>query len=165
MEVYCVTGPAGKKYIGIVYGRKQTVAGRWCEHCSPRAATKHLRLERAIRKYGPAAFRIQTIDSARTIEELRRKESYYILLFGTHRSGYNGTTGDSFAAAQQALHLSRQRPEYRQRRREIALGNNAMRRPEVKALARNRRVDRQEAERRARIDQLFMERWANLRWL
>lgn len=165
MKVYIVTGPGGRKYVGIVYGCKQTVAERWREHCSLRAATKHLRLERAIQKFGPAAFKIQTIDSALTIEELRRKETYYILLFNTHRTGYNGTTGDSFAAVQRALRLSRQRPEYRKLRREIALANNAMRRPEVKALARKRRVDKQEAKRHDRIDQNFMARWAKLRWL
>ncbi|MBQ5474538.1 MAG: GIY-YIG nuclease family protein [Lachnospiraceae bacterium] len=44
---------------------------------------------RAIRKYGKDSFRIETIDTAQTQEELNQKEQYWIQQYDSVNNGYN----------------------------------------------------------------------------
>lgn len=46
---------------------------------------------RAIRKYGKDSFRIETIDTAQTQEELNQKEQYWIQQYDSVNNGYNET--------------------------------------------------------------------------
>ena len=91
--VYLITGPTGLQYVGIVYGKNQTVAGRWGQHCNPKVNAKHRRLERAVAEYGSDAFTIEVIDEVYNLSVLGAKEQFYIKSFGTYPNGYNGNFG------------------------------------------------------------------------
>ena len=53
---------------------------------------RHLR--RSIKKFGFDAFEvIEVFDTAKTIEELNEKETYYINLFDSYKNGYNQSFG------------------------------------------------------------------------
>lgn len=52
----------------------------------------HRPLYSAIRKYGPAAFTIETLEQCDD-EVAGEREEYYIELFGTYHYGYNATRG------------------------------------------------------------------------
>src|SRR5207247_2341048 len=80
--------PTGLRYVGIIYGRKQTIARRWRTHCKPSSAERYRRLERAIQQFGPDAFTVGAIDDAENLDELRGKEKTYVFVLDTFRNGY-----------------------------------------------------------------------------
>ena len=89
MIIYKVTNQlTGKLYIG------QTIVSlkeRWGQHCNnaPRKSHKSA-LHNAIRKYGKDNFKIEEIDSAKSIYELNSLEIKYIEKFNTlSPNGYN----------------------------------------------------------------------------
>ena len=80
----------GKSYIGIT---TRTLSRRWYEHCfSPNSCGQLL--NKAINKYGKDAFIIETIASARTLEDLKEVEKQLIEQHQTKvPHGYNLTDG------------------------------------------------------------------------
>jgi len=78
MLVYTITNTLNNKiYVGQT---TRSLEVRWSEH---KAAIKYRNepLYRAMRKYGVGDFRIQQIDTANSLEELNKKEAYYIKLY------------------------------------------------------------------------------------
>lgn len=126
--VYLVTGPTGLHYVGIIHGAKQTVAGRWREHCSGKARGP---LERAIRAHGPAAFSIAVIDTARTTTELQQKERLYVAVFDSYCNGYNGTPGGDITPLEATM-AAHNRPDTRAKH--AAVTSACMNNPLQKAL-------------------------------
>lgn len=75
-SIYKITSPSGKYYIGLT---KNPVKERWRQHvkralCEPRNHPFY----NAIRKYGPGAFQVETIDIAGCKKEAQEKEQYWI---------------------------------------------------------------------------------------
>lgn len=94
MIAYRITNKqTGKSYIGITI---RTVEDRWHRHClaAVRQPLPDYALSRAIRKYGPDAFEIEAIASAKTKADLFALET---LLIAQHQTllpgGYNHTKG------------------------------------------------------------------------
>lgn len=110
--IYLVTNTVnGKQYVGQT---TRSLKRRWQFHLrSVRGGSKYA-LHCAIRKYGAAAFKVEQIDSAETLEELNEKEARYVLQLATLApGGYNLTTGgDGFKVSdetrekQSKTHLS-----------------------------------------------------------
>lgn len=89
--IYLITCLAnGKIYIGRT---TQLIEERWADHLTAMKVPKssHLRLYRAMRKYGPDAFTIQQIDSATSFAEMCEKEKQHILARRSYveEIGYN----------------------------------------------------------------------------
>ena len=82
----------GKCYIGQTI---RTVKERWTEHCKPyNGKFGKLLIDLAIRKYGKEKFEVKTIYKASSIEDLNKKEQFYIKKLKTMgKDGYNLTTG------------------------------------------------------------------------
>src|SRR5947209_14486093 len=91
--IYRITNLVNQKiYIGQTTRR---LTHRWQQHC---CETKCSKVTRAIRKYGPAAFRIEQIAQAESLERLNELEAYWIFTLQSHlpQFGYNlrlGGTG------------------------------------------------------------------------
>lgn len=97
MIVYRVTNLCnGKIYIGKTV---QTISERWRQHVSD-SRVYQLALSRAIRKYGSGAFQTDVLYTAKTLEELSRMETFFILLHQSHltENGYNLTLGGDGAS-------------------------------------------------------------------
>lgn len=78
----------GETYIGQTIKR---VVIRWRNHCSPNNC---LKLARAIKKYGKAAFEFTVLEVCETIDQLNDREVYWIKELNTlSPSGYNLKTG------------------------------------------------------------------------
>ncbi|MBB5414103.1 GIY-YIG nuclease family protein [Paraburkholderia atlantica] len=92
MFVYLVTGPSGKRYVGIT---SKTVAERWGQHVRSAARKEsNSALHAAIRKYGEDAFSVEQIKSCETWDEACEMEKSSITAYGTFTpSGYNLTLG------------------------------------------------------------------------
>jgi predicted GIY-YIG superfamily endonuclease len=92
MFAYLVTGPSGKRYVGITSGE---IAARWQQHVSAAIARRfNSALHAAIRKYGAEAFSVEQIGSAETWKELCALERSAIAERGTFTpNGYNLTLG------------------------------------------------------------------------
>ena len=95
MFVYKITNLVnGKIYIGIT---EKTVEERFKEHLRfARRGDKDYPLYRAIRKYGEENFSVEIVDdTAKTRDELRKLEVYYISLYGANvcGKGYNQSPG------------------------------------------------------------------------
>lgn len=93
--IYMVTNISNKKkYIGITM---TNISKRWSQHVENSFTKPELNsfgLHHAIRKYGPANFKIERIDKAKNIGELSTKESKWIKHFKTLKpSGYNLNAG------------------------------------------------------------------------
>jgi hypothetical protein len=64
-EIYCITSPSGKKYVGqcmkhLSNGRKHGYSGRWKEHIRDANYKNNCRLLNAsIRKYKPENFTLE----------------------------------------------------------------------------------------------------------
>ena len=87
MIVYKVTNIITKKvYIGQTM---VSLSKRWGDHCSKGSNCTHL--SRSIKKHGKENFTIEQIDSAETIEELNKKEEFWINHYNSTDSnfGYN----------------------------------------------------------------------------
>jgi group I intron endonuclease len=100
-EIYCLTSPSGKKYIGqcvkhLSSGKKWGYINRWKEHIRDSKTKNYCRLlNNAITKYGHDNFIVELIAEC-DISELNNMESYYISLYNTLTpNGYNLTTGGS----------------------------------------------------------------------
>jgi group I intron endonuclease len=95
MIVYLITNTAnGKRYVGIT---THSISKRWPEHCFLARTHAKQALYRAIRKHGISCFSIREIDTADTLDELKKKERHYIEYFGTYTKtghGYNMTLGE-----------------------------------------------------------------------
>jgi group I intron endonuclease len=98
-EIYCITSPSGKKYVGqclknLSNGRKHGHIGRWKEHIRDSNYKNCCRLLNAsIRKYGPENFNIEILTECPE-DELNYYEKYYISFLNTTKpNGYNLTDG------------------------------------------------------------------------
>src|SRR5262245_41709482 len=84
----------GKQYIGIIGTNGKTLSKRWKEHCYEAGYNSHYLLHKAIRKYGEAAFRVEQIASARSVEDILAVERLLIIQYGTlSPRGYNLASG------------------------------------------------------------------------
>ncbi len=92
MLLYLVTGPSGKRYVGITSG---AIEDRWKQHLADaRRGRSRGALHAAIRLYGADAFAIQQIGSCETWGQLCEMEKAAIASYGTFRpAGYNLTRG------------------------------------------------------------------------
>ena len=100
-EIYCLTSPSGKKYVGqcvkqLSSGKKWGYIQRWKDHIRDANTKNYCRqLNNAINKYGSENFTIEVIKEC-NIYELNYYEEYYIKLYNTlSPNGYNLTSGGS----------------------------------------------------------------------
>jgi len=100
-EIYCITSPSNKKYIGqcvkeLSSGKKWGYISRWKDHIRDSKTRNYCRLlNSAIKKYEPDNFKIEVLKEC-DINELDYYESYYIENYNTlSPNGYNLTTGGS----------------------------------------------------------------------
>ena len=98
-EIYCITSPSGKKYVGqclkyLSNGRKHGYIGRWKEHIRDSTYKDCCRiLNASIRKYGPENFTLEILKECPE-DELNFYEKYYITNLNTlNPNGYNLTEG------------------------------------------------------------------------
>jgi hypothetical protein len=99
-DIYCVTSPSGKKYVGqcvkfLSNGKKWGFENRWKQHIRDACKGKDYcrLLNNAIRKYSPDNFKIELLKEC-TIDELDFFENYYIDQYNTMvPNGYNLVTG------------------------------------------------------------------------
>lgn len=98
-DIYCITSPSGKKYIGqavkyLKNGKKWGYINRWKEHIRDSRTKNCCRLlNNSIRKYGYENFKLELIKES-IIDELDKYEQQYILEFNTlSPNGYNLTYG------------------------------------------------------------------------
>jgi group I intron endonuclease len=120
-EIYCITSPSGKKYIGqcvkkLSSGKKWGYMNRWKDHIRDSIGKNYCRLlNNAIKKYGIESFKVEIIKEC-YISELNYYEEYYISLFNSMTpNGYNLTSGGGCCF--QSL-------ETRQLKRESMIGKN-----------------------------------------
>lgn len=89
--ITCLTN--GKVYVGRT---TQSLRVRWKSHLNSARYAKyqHLKLYRAMVKYGIAQFKIEVIDTAASFEELKQKEADHIMARKSHldEHGYNMST-------------------------------------------------------------------------
>lgn len=85
MIIYLVTNIInGKQYVGQTI---RPLRERWRDHCRVKDDNY---FHRAIRKYGADSFRLEVIDTAKSVEELDRKEIFWIKELNTlYPGGYN----------------------------------------------------------------------------
>ncbi len=94
MLIYRVTNTVnGKVYIGK--WSHPTSDLRWRLHKSAAKNGSPYYFHRAIRKYGPDAFKVEVIHRAQTLDELSKMETFFIILHQSHKpeNGYNMTMG------------------------------------------------------------------------
>ena len=109
-EIYCLTSPSGKKYVGqcvkqLSSGKKWGYIQRWKDHIRDANSKNYCRqLNNAINKYGSENFTIEVIKEC-NIYELNYYEEYYIKLYNTlSPNGYNLTSGGSVCVVNQKKH-------------------------------------------------------------
>jgi hypothetical protein len=100
-EIYCITSPSGKKYIGqcvkyLKSGKKWGYVSRWKDHIRDSKTKNYCRLlNNSIKKYSSENFNVELIKEC-AIEDLNYYEKYYIDLYKTLApNGYNLTDGGS----------------------------------------------------------------------
>lgn len=87
MNIYKITNKInGKCYVGLT---KFTIEKRFSKHKTEMKSDRVPKLYRSMRKYGFENFKIELIDTAKTIEELGEKEIYWIAKLETVKNGYN----------------------------------------------------------------------------
>jgi hypothetical protein len=98
-EIYCLTSPSNKKYIGqcvkkLSSGKKWGYICRWNDHIRDSKTRNCCRLlNNAISKYKPENFKLEVLREC-DIEELDYYEKYYIENYNTMSpNGYNLTSG------------------------------------------------------------------------
>ena len=81
-----------KLYIGQT---TKTIEWRFEKHLYDAEKSKNPRLhfQRAIKKYGKDAFKIEKIDEAKNQNELNEKEKYWIKFYNSIENGYNTDEG------------------------------------------------------------------------
>jgi hypothetical protein len=121
-EIYCLTSPSGKKYIGqcvkyLSSGKKWGYINRWKDHIQDSKNKNYCRLlNNAIIKYGADNFKVELIKEC-NILELNNFEKQYILEYNTlSPNGYNLTTGGS--------EFCRQSEETKELKRQSMIGKN-----------------------------------------
>lgn len=131
-ELYCLTSPSGRSYIGIT---SKTAQARFVAHVRDATYVKGgvVAIHRAIRKYGPSGFKVRTLVVADDLEYLRVLEQRAIAAFKTlSPHGYNLTVGGDGVRgfSEEAAKHHRERtiaalntPEHRALRREIGRRN------------------------------------------
>ena len=88
MYIYKITNDInGKIYIGQTI---KTVKERFSRHIGD-CIRLDTHLARAMRKYGPKHFHVETIDTAENQDELNKKEQYWIRYYNSMKEGYNET--------------------------------------------------------------------------
>jgi group I intron endonuclease len=120
-EIYCLTSPSGKKYIGqcvkqLSNGKNWGYIQRWKEHIRDANSRNYCRLlNNAISKYGSNCFTIEIIKEC-NINDLNYYEEHYITLYNTlSPNGYNLTSGGS---------MCRQSKETQLLKRKSMIGKN-----------------------------------------
>ena len=120
-EIYCLTSPSGKKYVGqcckyLSSGKKWGYLSRWKDHIRDSKTKNFCRLlNNAILKYSPENFLLEIIKEC-NIEELNYYEEYYINIYNTLTpNGYNLTTGGS---------ICRQSEETKKLKQQSMIGKN-----------------------------------------
>jgi predicted GIY-YIG superfamily endonuclease len=103
--VYTITNKnTGKVYVGISI---QTLHRRKCEHLyRANRGVIGSKICSSIQKHGPLSFIFETIDTAHTIEELKRLEIHYVSLFDSFKNGYNMTLGGDYVPKETRLNVS-----------------------------------------------------------
>ena len=101
-DIYCLTSPSGKKYIGqavknLKNGKTWGYISRWKEHIRDSNTTDYCRLlNNSIRKYGHENFQVELLKEC-SVDELNKYEQQYILELNTlSPNGYNLTSGGNF---------------------------------------------------------------------
>jgi len=89
-NIYKLTGPNGKGYIGIT---SKTLDERFNGHAKHSDAGADIKLSKALRKYGAESFNKEVIDQRETKELAEQAEIYYIEKYDTYYNGYNSTKG------------------------------------------------------------------------
>lgn len=121
-EVYCLTGPTGKRYIGI----SRRLKGRLKNHrlIAKTGAKAWHPLYRAIAKYGFDAFSMVVLARCDTAEAAKAEEVHQIASLGTVTpGGYNVSRGGNYdgeAGGSAVVAKLRDDPGYRAKRRAIA---------------------------------------------
>jgi hypothetical protein len=121
-EIYCVTSPSNKKYVGqcvkmLSSGKKWGYLSRWKQHIRDATNGKDYcrLLNNAIRKYKHENFTIEIIKECE-IKDLDYNENLYIEQLNTMTpNGYNLTSGKT---------TSRQSDETKELRRKNMIGKN-----------------------------------------
>jgi group I intron endonuclease len=90
MIVYKITNKIdNKQWIGQTI---RSLEERWAEHCKKQSPCRYLK--NAIQKYGRENFEIKILVRCNSIEEMNRREQYYIRLLNTLApNGYNLDSG------------------------------------------------------------------------
>lgn len=92
--IYKITNKInGKIYVGQVYNR--SIMDRFKRHCTDAKPDCKMAIDRAIYKYGVDNFIVEQIDKAENLNELNKKEIYWIekLKSNDSKYGYNLTRG------------------------------------------------------------------------
>ena len=120
-EIYCITSPSGKKYVGqcvkfLTSGKKRGYISRWKEHIRDATYKDCCKsLNASIRKYGHENFTIEVLKEC-LVEELNYYEKYYISFLNTlNPHGYNLTDGG---------HVCKQSCETIELKRQSMIGKN-----------------------------------------
>lgn len=92
MYVYMIENLKNNKcYVGITKGE---IKNRWNSHKkSAKGNNSSQTIHKAIRKYGVESFSINEIDQATSIDELYKREKFWIKKLDTKNKGYNETDG------------------------------------------------------------------------
>lgn len=91
--IYKITcSETGKVYIGQTI---RSIESRFERHLHEAEESKNpkIHFQRAIKKYGRDAFKIEKIDEAENQEELNKKEKYWIKAYNSIEDGYNTAEG------------------------------------------------------------------------
>ena len=90
-SIYLITNKVNnKKYVGQTC---KTINARFSEHIRKAKITNiEYPIQSAIRKYGKSNFSIKLIEKC-FLDELDKREIYYIDLYNTYENGYNATRG------------------------------------------------------------------------
>lgn len=89
--IYKITNKInGKVYIGQTI---KSLTRRWQAHIADSTRNSSYALHRAIRKYEPASFTVEQIDSASSYQKLCKKEVFWISFYKSLSLGYNMTLG------------------------------------------------------------------------
>jgi group I intron endonuclease len=89
--IYKVTHKeSGKVYVGA---STKSMEERKKDHIKKSKKGKSYAFQQAIATHGPEAFKWEQIDTARTIDELAKKEKEHILKYNSKEEGYNSDGG------------------------------------------------------------------------
>lgn len=94
MYIYKITNKINNKiYIGQVYNK--SIYDRFNRHIKEASPNSRSYIDRAINKYGKENFICELIDNATSLQDLNKKEKYWISYYNStnHNIGYNLTLG------------------------------------------------------------------------